>query len=75
MANEFQSNETFDQDDQCALIKCNMVIYHSLTHPPIYLVSYLFTYYPPTNYLPTYLPIYLFFHFHTTYILPTYYPH
>jgi hypothetical protein len=47
------------------------MIYLLPTHPPIYLINYLPTYYPPTRppfiYLPTYILTYIF-QFGTTYI-------
>ncbi len=71
MANHLQSNMIWST---------TLCIYFPLIHPPIYLINYLFTYYPPTHkyllftdqpiylYLPTYFPTYIPIIYLSTYL-------
>jgi len=63
MANDFKLNMTWST---------TLWIYLLPTHPPIYVISYLPTYYPPTHlsFICTYLPTYLPTHLLTYYLLP-----
>jgi hypothetical protein len=84
MANSYLTSETFGQDRQWFLVKCNMVttlcMYFLPINPSIYLTNYLpiNTHSPTYTFSPIYLPTYIFLHLYNlltylyTYLHTTY---